>query len=103
MLVPFMNKVYTNSLPNVLSDHSYAICVKSLQSIAVPFADDIILLALCLSFLSVFMDICHQYGIKWRYDFNHTKCGVVTFGEFKTLHFQSMKKREWELRNDIVD
>ena len=41
--------------------------------------------------------------IKWRHEFNHTKCGVVTFGEPKALHFQSMNEREWKLGNDIVD
>ena len=65
--------------------------------------DDITLLVLHPSFLSVLMDMCHQYSIKWRYEFNHTKCGVVAFGEFKALHFQSMNEREWKLGNDIVD
>ena len=51
------------------------------------------------------MDMCHQYSIKWRYEFNHTncKCGVVTFGESKALHFHSMSEREWKLGNDIVE
>ena len=49
------------------------------------------------------MDMCHQYSIKWRYEFNHTKCGVVTFGESKTLHFRSVLERVWKLGNDIVD
>ena len=48
------------------------------------------------------MDICHQYSIKWTHEFNHTKCGAVTFGESKALHVQSMNEREWKLRNDIV-
>ena len=61
------------------------------------------LLALHPSFLSVFMDMCDQYSLKWRYEFNHTKCGVVTFGESKALHFQSMNEREWKLGDDTVD
>ena len=78
ILAPFMYKVYINSLLHVLSDHNYAICIRSLQLTSPSFADDITLLALHPSFLSVFMDMCHQYSIKWRYEFNHTKCGVVT-------------------------
>ena len=54
-------------------------------------------------FLGVLMEMCHQHSIKWRYKFNHTKCGVVTFGEYKTLRFQSIKKRVGKLGNDIVD
>ena len=49
------------------------------------------------------MDMCHQYSIKWRYECNHIKCGVVTFGESKALHFQSMNEQEWKLENNIVD
>ena len=79
------------------------VSIRSLQLTSPSFADDITLLALHPSFLSVFMDMYHQYSIKWRYEFNHTKCGVVTFGESKALHFQSMSERKWKLGNDIVD
>ena len=78
-------------------------CIRSLQLTSPSFADDIILLALHPSFLGVFMDMCHQYSIKWRYELDHTKCGVVTFGESTTLHFQSVRERVWKLGIDIVD
>ena len=38
------------------------------------------------SFLETFMNICHTYSKTWRYEFNHTKSGVVTFGETKPIH-----------------
>ena len=103
ILAPFMSKDI-NSLLHVLSIHNYTICIRSLQLTSPSFADDIILLALHPSLDSVFMDMCHQYSIRWRYGFiNHTKCGVVTIGESKVLHFQSMNERVWKLGNDIVD
>ena len=49
------------------------------------------------------MNICYKYGIKWRYEFNHTKSGVVTFGETKPLHSKSMKESEWMLGDAIVN
>ena len=49
------------------------------------------------------MSICHKYGIKWRYEFNHSKSRIVTFGESKTQHFESMKNRVWLLGDTIVD
>ena len=97
-----MYKVYINSLLHVLSDHNYAVCIRSLQLTFPSFADDTTLLALNPSFCNVFIDICHQYSIKWRYEFNHTNCGVVTKGESKALHFQPMNEREWKLEKDIV-
>ena len=84
-----MHEVYINSLLHVLSDHNYAICIRSLQLTSPSFADDIT----CFT-LRFFMGTCHQYSIKWRYEFNHTKCGVVNIGESRALHFQSMNERE---------
>ena len=41
------------------------------------------------------MNICNRYSINCRYDFSHYKSSVVTFGETKTHHFESLKNREW--------
>ena len=104
ILAPFMYKVYINSLLKVSSDHCYAISINSVSLPSSPsLADDILLLALYPSFLETFMNICHKYGIKWRYEFNHTKSGVVTLGETKPLHSKSMKQREWMLGDAIVN
>ena len=93
-IAPFMYKVYINSLLHVLSDHNYASCIRSLELTSPSFEDDITFLAYTHSFLNVLMDMCHQYSIRWRYEFNQTKCGVLTLGESKALHFQSMNEQE---------
>ena len=49
------------------------------------------------------MSICYKYGIKWRYEFNHSKSGIVTFGESKPRHFESIKNCVWLLGDTIVD
>ena len=38
----------------------------------------------------------------WRYEFNHSKSGIVTFGETKAVHHASMNEREWRSGDDIV-
>ena len=81
----------------VLSNHCYVILINGLRVPSPSFADDISLLTLHPSFLKTFMNICNCYGIKWKYDFNHSKSGVVTFGETKPYHFVSLKNREWLL------
>ena len=78
ILAPFMYKVYINSLLKVLTDHCYAISINTLSLPSPSFADDISLLAL---YPSLSMNTFHMYGKKWRYEFNHTKSGVVTFRE----------------------
>ena len=99
ILVPFMYKVYVNGLSCVLTNHCYAIFINEVRIPSPSFADDITLLALHPSFLKTFMSICY----KWRYEFNHSKRGIVTFGEPKPQHFESMKNRMRLLGNTTVD
>ena len=96
ILAPFMYKIYINSLLKALSDHSISFPSPS-------FADDISLLALYPSFLEKFMNICRKYGIKWRYEFKHTKSRAVACGETKPLHSKSMKEREWMVGDTIMN
>ena len=44
-----------------------------------------------------------MYSLQWRYEFNHTKSGIVTFGESKPLHLAAMQIRKWVLGDDNVD
>ena len=103
IIAPFMYKVYVNGLLCVLTNHCYAIFINGIRIPSPSFADDITLLALHPSFLKTFMSLCYKYGIKWRYEFNHSKSGIVTFGESKPQHFESMKNRKWLLGDTIVD
>ena len=61
------------------------------------------MIALQPSFLQTFLKICFQYSLKWRYEFNNSKSGVVTFGETKSIHFKSMQDRKWLLGESSVD
>ena len=103
IFAPFMYKVYINSLLQKLSNNCCAVSINSLSLPAPSFADDVTLLALFPSFLKTFLNICHQYSVTWRYEFNHTKSGVVTFGETKPIHSRLMKEREWTLGDTKVD
>ena len=100
ILAPFMYKVYVNSLLATLSELCCAISVNTLSLPSTSFADDITLLALFPSFPKTFTNICFQCGASWRYDFNYTKTGMVTFGESKPIYSRSMTECEWILRND---
>ena len=66
------------------------------------FADDISLITLHPSVLQSFMTESFRCSLHWRYELNHTKCGVVTFVESKPLHLATMESRKWVLGNDIV-
>ena len=98
-----MYKVYINDLLNTLTIHAYPIFINGLRVSSPSFADHNCLFITQKSFLAVLMHICYCYSLKWRYEFNNSKSGVVTFGETKAVHYRSMKLREWILGGDTVD
>ena len=98
ILAPFMYKVYMNGLLNVISNHCYAIFINDLSLSSPSFADYVSLITLHASFLQSLMIKCFRYSLQWRYDFNHTKSGVVTFGESKPLHLAAMQSRKIGVR-----
>ena len=87
----------------MLTNHCCVIFINVLRIPSSLFADDITLLALHPSLLKTFMSICYKYGNKWRYEFNHFNNGIVTFGESKPQHFESMKNHMWLLGDTIAD
>ena len=93
LLAPFMYKVCINGLLKTLSEHCFAISINSLSLPSPSFADDVTLLALFTSFLQTLMNLCHDYSLRWRYQFNHIKSGVATFGECKQTHTLKINER----------
>ena len=49
------------------------------------------------------MGMCYKHSTKWQYEFNHTKSGVVSYGETKPVHFEEMKERKRILGDSTVD
>ena len=99
---PFTYKVYINDLLNELTQHSCALSLYSITLTSPSFADDISLLSIYPTFLSSLMNFCYAYSIKWWYEFNHVKSGVVTFGESKRVHSEALKERTLVLGGESV-
>ena len=103
LLAPFMYKVYINGLLKTLLEHCFAISINSLSLPSPSFADDVTLLALFPSFLQTLINLSHDYSLWWRYQFNHIKSSVVTFGECKPIHSKLTKERKWLLGHTAVN
>ena len=48
------------------------------------------------------MSTVFDFSIKWCYEFNHTKSGVVIFGESKIQHAKNMMSRKFNLGLDVA-
>ena len=96
---------FKRSLLSLLKRAYTALSALSLYSISLTspsFADDISLLSIYATFLSYLMNPCYADRIKWRYEFNHIKSGIVTFGESKRMHSETMKEHSWILGGESV-
>ena len=103
ILAPFMYKGYINSLLKELFDICFSIFINTLRMPAPSFADDICLIALHQSLLKILINKCHNYSKTWRYEFNHSESGVLTFNKTEPIHCRSMKEREWAFGDDTVE
>ena len=61
------------------------------------------LLTLFPTFLQLLMERAFHYSQKWRFDYNETKSGVVTFGEHGPHHFREKNNRSWKLGDEVVE
>ena len=76
---PLLYLLYINNLLQQLEDSGLGICIYN-QSIFRPsVADDMLLISLSKNALQKMISICHEYSLKWRYEYNVEKCAVVTF------------------------
>ena len=54
------------------------------------------------TFLQLLMNQAFRYSQKWRFDYNETKSGVVTFGEHGLHYFREKNNRSWKLGDEVV-
>ena len=72
-------------------------------TIKTSFVDYSPLLVLYPVFLQHLINIAHEYSLKWRYEFNNIKSGIVTYAKSKPSHFANMQERSWTLGVETVD
>ena len=92
---PFLYLVYIDSLIEQLVNSNLGFQVEGSSLCAPSFADDMTLLSLSSKALQSMIDICYQYSCLWRYQYNASKCAVVTFNESKRSYSRS--SRAWSV------
>ena len=67
------------------------------------FADDMTILTIFPTFLQLLMDKAFLSSHKWRFDYNETKDGAVTFGEHGPDHFREKNNTFCTLGHEVVE
>ena len=102
IIAPFLYKVFINRLLIIISNDPFSLSIENIPVGCPTFADDLTLLALFSTVLQHLMSIVFDFSIKWRYEFNHNKSGVVVLGESKIQHAKNMLSRKFNLGLDVI-
>ena len=102
ILAAFMYKVYVNELIKMVANCVCSLSIGPLNLGSPTFADDMTLLTLFPTFLQLLIDKAFRCSRKWRFDYNKSKSGVVTFGEHGPHHFREENNRSWKLGDEVV-
>ena len=77
VLLPILFAIYTDGLVNRLEDTGVGWHMGYRFTVALVYADDINLLVLCKSALSIMIDVCEQYASEFDILFNSNKSKLL--------------------------
>ena len=92
-----MYLLFIDGLIKDLEASGYGICVFNTNLGTPTVADDMVLVSFSKYGLEQMLIICHKYFLKWRYEYNASKCSVIVFNELQSAYKKS--KRQWELHS----
>ena len=71
--------------------------------LASTFADDMTLLGLCTSALSIVIMCATDYCCKWRYKNHNEESGIVVFGETPAIHGRMISTRKFDISSSPTE
>lgn len=97
---PILYLLYINGLIQELEHSKLGFCIYNYNIGSPTVADDMILFSMSKYSLDQMLQICYNYSLKWRFEYNANKCSVVVYNESKYEFDQS--NRLWKLGNQII-
>ena len=76
------------------------VCFFNLKAGSPTVADDMVLVSFSKHGLDRMINTCHNYAMKWRYEYNPSKCAVSVFSESNTDYKKT--QRQWMLGNKLL-
>ena len=80
---PILYLLYINDLIRLLETSKVGCKIYERPVCSPTVADDMVLYSLSKDGLNTMLDICFNYSMKWRYEYNPQKCAVVVYNEPK--------------------
>ena len=101
VISPQLYIIFINDLMNNLVNSPYGFNAYDINCTCPTSADDMVLLSLSKSSLQELMNICYEYGITFRYNYNAKKSAVIVTNDKSPVKTSS--NSDWYLGNDIVN
>ena len=94
---------FINTLLNTLEESKLCCTISKIPSSPVGYADDVA--TACISKLRTdkVLQIVHNYGCKWRFNFNAKKSAILVYGETKRENCEARKFRMFKLGDEKVN
>ena len=94
---------FINSLLSTVQNSGVCCKIYRTPSAPVGYADDLAACCVQQNDLKRVMQIVHDHGRTWRFDFNAKKSGILVFGESKREHGVNRNERNFMLGNEKVN
>lgn len=97
---PLLFLLYINGLIQELENSKLGFCIYNFNICSPTVADDMILFSMSKYGLDQMLQICYEYSLKWRFEYNAKKCSVVVYNE--TKHEFDQSDRSWKLGDQTI-
>ena len=81
ILSPFLFNTFIDDLIDECLDKNLGAQYENLNVSIIVYADDVLLISPVDTHLKILLDICGNYGTKWRLKFNPIRTNISTFGQ----------------------
>jgi hypothetical protein len=95
ILSPFLFNIFIDDLIKSCLEQNLGGKIFDINTSVISFCDDLNLLSTTIKQAQELLDICSEYGVKWKLKFNPNKSKVIEFGKriFKSLNLQINKMK----------
>ena len=97
---PLLYLLFINGLIKELEESNLGFCLYNMNVCSPTVADDMVLVSLTKAGLDGLLAICHRYAMKWRFEYNVSKCAVIVFNE--SVADFSKSSRQWHLGDKVL-
>ena len=97
---PLLYLLHINGLIKELERSKFGFCMYDFNLGSPTVADDMVLFSLSKHGLDEMLNICYMYSLKWRFEYNPSKCTITVFNEMESEYKKCF--RIWNLGDEVI-